>query len=128
MAKMNAFYAQSGGVTAVINTSACAVIETARKHKDKIGKVYAGRDGIIGALTEDLIDTSKEPASNIAGLRYTPGVIPESRGAGASRFDLFKIRGFDAVNYLNGLRMQKMNWVSPQVDPYMLERVEVLRG
>jgi 6-phosphofructokinase len=73
MAKMNAFYAQSGGVTAVINTSACAVIETARKHKDKIGKVYAGRDGIIGALTEDLIDTSKEPASNIAGLRYTPG-------------------------------------------------------
>lgn len=73
MAKMNAFYAQSGGVTAVINTSACAVIETARKHKDKIGKVYAGRDGIIGALTEDLIDTSKEPASNIAGLRHTPG-------------------------------------------------------
>ncbi len=73
MAKMNAFYAQSGGVTAVINTSACAVIETARKHKDKIGKVYAGRDGIIGALTEDLIDTSKEPAANIAGLRYTPG-------------------------------------------------------
>ncbi len=73
MAKLNAFYAQSGGVTAVINTSACAVIETARKHKDKIGKVYAGRDGIIGALTEDLIDTSKEPAANIAGLRYTPG-------------------------------------------------------
>jgi 6-phosphofructokinase 1 len=73
MAKMNAFYAQSGGVTAVINTSACAVIETARKHKDKIGKVYAGRDGIIGALTEDLIDTSKEPAANIAGLRHTPG-------------------------------------------------------
>ncbi|MGN2392586.1 6-phosphofructokinase [Pelomicrobium sp. G1] len=73
MAKLNAFYAQSGGVTAVINTSACAVIETARKHKDKIGKVYAGRDGILGALTEDLIDTSKEPAANIAGLRYTPG-------------------------------------------------------
>jgi 6-phosphofructokinase 1 len=56
MAK-NAFYAQSGGVTAVINASACGVIETARKHKDKIGKVYAGRNGIIGALTEDLIDT-----------------------------------------------------------------------
>ncbi|MEW5710095.1 MAG: 6-phosphofructokinase [Pseudomonadota bacterium] len=73
MAKMNAFYAQSGGVTAVINTSACAVIETARKHKDKIGKVYAGRDGIIGALTEELIDTSKESAASIAGLRYTPG-------------------------------------------------------
>ena len=58
--KKNAFYAQSGGVTAVINASACGVIETARKHKDKIGKVYAGRNGIIGALTEDLIDTSKQ--------------------------------------------------------------------
>ena len=73
MAKKNAFYAQSGGVTAVINASACGVIETARKHKDKIGKVYAGRNGIIGALTEDLIDTSKESARNIAALRHTPG-------------------------------------------------------
>jgi 6-phosphofructokinase 1 len=71
-AKMNAFYAQSGGVTAVINASACGVIETARKHKDEIGKVYAGRNGIIGALTEDLIDTTKEPARNIAALRHTP--------------------------------------------------------
>ncbi len=68
----NAFYAQSGGVTAVINASACGVIETARKHKDKIGKVYAGRNGIIGALTEDLIDTSKESARAIAALRHTP--------------------------------------------------------
>ena len=72
MSKMNAFYAQSGGVTAVINASACGVIETARKHKDKIGKVYAGRNGIIGALTEDLIDTSKESARAIAALRHTP--------------------------------------------------------
>ncbi|HLA74557.1 MAG TPA: 6-phosphofructokinase [Gammaproteobacteria bacterium] len=72
MPKKNAFYAQSGGVTAVINASACGVIETARKHKDKIGKVYAGRNGIIGALTEDLIDTSKESARNIAALRHTP--------------------------------------------------------
>lgn len=70
--KKNAFYAQSGGVTAVINASAAGVIETARKHKDKIGKVYAGRNGIIGALTEDLIDTGKESASAIAQLRYTP--------------------------------------------------------
>ncbi len=69
----NAFYAQSGGVTAVINVSAAAVIETARQHPDKIGKVYAGRDGIIGALTEDLIDTSKEPAAAIRALRWTPG-------------------------------------------------------
>jgi 6-phosphofructokinase len=73
MTKRNAFYAQSGGVTAVINASACGVIETARKHKDRIGKVYAGRNGIIGALTEDLIDTSKESARAIAALRTTPG-------------------------------------------------------
>jgi ATP-dependent phosphofructokinase / diphosphate-dependent phosphofructokinase len=73
MARKNAFYAQSGGVTATINTTACAVIETARKHRDKIGKVYAGRDGIIGALTEDLIDTSREPAASIRALRHTPG-------------------------------------------------------
>src|SRR4030066_364822 len=70
--KMNAFYAQSGGVTAVINASACGVIETARKHKDKIGKVYAGRNGIIGALTEDLIDTTRETDAVIAALRSTP--------------------------------------------------------
>ena len=72
MAKKNIFYAQSGGVTAVINASACGVIETARAHKDKLGKVYAGRNGIIGALTEDLIDTSKESKSAIAALRHTP--------------------------------------------------------
>jgi len=83
MAKMNAFYAQSGGVTAVINASACGVIETARKHKDKIGKVYAGRNGIIGALTEDLIDTSKESAKAIAALRHTP-----SGAFGSCRFKL----------------------------------------
>ncbi len=68
----NAFYAQSGGVTAVINASACGLIETARLHKDQIGKVYAGRNGIIGALTEDLIDTSKESDKAIAALRHTP--------------------------------------------------------
>jgi 6-phosphofructokinase len=69
----NAFYAQSGGVTAVINASAAGVIETARKHAKQIGKVYAGRNGIIGALTEDLIDTSREPAANIRALLHTPG-------------------------------------------------------
>ena len=83
MSKKNAFYAQSGGVTAVINASACGVIETARKHKDKIGKVYAGRNGIIGALTEDLIDTTKESKSAIAALRYTP-----SGAFGSCRFKL----------------------------------------
>src|SRR5260221_1170016 len=69
----NAFYAQSGGVTAVINASAAGVNETARKHRKHIGKVYAGRNGILGALTEDLIDTSKEPAASIRALVNTPG-------------------------------------------------------
>jgi ATP-dependent phosphofructokinase / diphosphate-dependent phosphofructokinase len=71
-AKKNAFYAQSGGVTAVINASAAGVIETARAHRDRIGTVYAGRNGIIGALTEDLIDTGKESAAAIKALRSTP--------------------------------------------------------
>ena len=68
----NAFYAQSGGVTAVINASACGVIETARRHPDRIANVYAGRNGIIGALTEDLIDTGRETEAAIAALRHTP--------------------------------------------------------
>ena len=68
----NAFYAQSGGVTAVINASASGVIETARKHPDKIGTVYAGENGIIGALTENLIDTSIETDTDIAALNHTP--------------------------------------------------------
>jgi 6-phosphofructokinase 1 len=73
MSAKNAFYAQSGGVTAVINATACGVIETARKHRQKIASVYAGRNGIIGALTEDMIDTNRESAKTIAGLRHTPG-------------------------------------------------------
>ena len=83
MTVKNAFYAQSGGVTAVINASACGVIETARKNKDKIGTVYAGRNGIIGALTEDLIDTDLESVEDIAALRSTP-----SGGFGSCRFKL----------------------------------------
>ncbi|WP_339806424.1 6-phosphofructokinase [uncultured Marinobacter sp.] len=73
MAIKNAFYAQSGGVTAVINASACGVIETARKHPEQIGKVYAGRNGIIGALREELIDTSEESEESISALMHTPG-------------------------------------------------------
>jgi 6-phosphofructokinase 1 len=73
MGPKNAFYAQSGGVTAVINASACGVLQTARQHSEKIGKVYAGRNGIIGALTEDLIDTSIESEAAIAALKHTPG-------------------------------------------------------
>ena len=72
MTVKNAFYAQSGGVTAVINASACGVIETARQHSDKIGTVYAGQNGIIGALLENLIDTSKVSDADVAALRHTP--------------------------------------------------------
>jgi ATP-dependent phosphofructokinase / diphosphate-dependent phosphofructokinase len=83
----NAFYAQSGGVTAVINASACGLIEAARRHRNKIAKVYAGRDGIIGALTEDMIDTGKESPAAIRGLRYTPG--------GAFGSARYKLAGID---------------------------------
>ena len=69
----NAFYAQSGGVTAVINASACGVIEAARERPARIGTVFAGRNGILGALREDLIDTGEESADAIAALRQTPG-------------------------------------------------------
>jgi ATP-dependent phosphofructokinase / diphosphate-dependent phosphofructokinase len=86
-APKNAFYAQSGGVSAVINASACGVIETARKHPGKIGTLYAGRDGIVGALTEDLIDTSQESAAAIRALRHTPG--------GAFGSARYKLAGID---------------------------------
>lgn len=88
MAKRNAFYAQSGGVTAVINASACGVLETARAHSDKIGKVFAGRNGIIGALREELIDTSLESEADIAALRHTP-----SGAFGSCRY---KLKSFEA--------------------------------
>jgi 6-phosphofructokinase 1 len=83
----NAFYAQSGGVTAVINASACGVIETARRHRTRIGHVYAGRNGILGALDEDLIDTGRETAASIASLRQTPG--------GAFGSARYKLKGLD---------------------------------
>lgn len=69
----HAFYAQSGGVTAVINATAAAVIETARRYPRVFGKVLAGRNGIVGALEEELIDTSKESAATIRKLKHTPG-------------------------------------------------------
>ena len=73
MKPRNVLYAQSGGPTPVINASACGVIEAARKARGKIGKVYAARNGIVGALAEDLIDTSRESAAAIARLREAPG-------------------------------------------------------
>jgi 6-phosphofructokinase len=85
--KKNAFYAQSGGVSAVINASACGLIETAMRHGRHIGRVYAGRHGIVGALTEDLIDVYKESRETIRGLRHTP--------AGAFGSARFKLKGLD---------------------------------
>ena len=76
----NAFYAQSGGVTAVINASALGVIQTAAAYPDKIGKIYAGQNGILGALREELIDVSQESPEAIQGLMTTPsgafGLLP----------------------------------------------------
>jgi len=85
--RRNAIYAQSGGVTVVVNATACGVIETARRHRRRIGKVLAGRDGIIGVLTEDLIDTSKEAPAAIRALRHTP--------AGAFGSCRYKLKGLE---------------------------------
>ncbi len=83
----NVLYAQSGGVSAVINASACGVIETARRYPRQIGKVFAARHGIVGALTEDLIDVSRESRETIRGLRHTP--------AGAFGSARFKLKGLE---------------------------------
>jgi len=85
--KPNAFYAQSGGVTSVINASAAGVIDACRRHRSRIGKLYAGRDGIVGALTEDLIDVGKEDPATIRALRWTP--------AGAFGSARYKLKDLD---------------------------------
>ncbi len=82
----NAFYAQSGGVTAVINATACGVIQAARKQSDKIGTVFAGRNGILGALREELIDTAQYTNEEIAALKHTP-----SGAFGSCRYKLKSI-------------------------------------
>lgn len=87
MPPKNAFYAQSGGVTAVINASAAGIIQTARHHSDQIGTVYAGHNGILGALNEELIDTSKESDATIEALKHTPG--------GAFGSCRFKLKGLE---------------------------------
>src|SRR5262245_20067997 len=87
MTVKNAFYAQSGGATAVINATACGLIQTARKHPDRIGKLYAGHNGIVGALTENLIDTSQESDATIEKLRHTP-----ASAFGSCRY---KLKGFE---------------------------------
>ena len=109
----NAFYAQSGGVTAVINASACGVLETARRHPDKIANVYAGRNGIIGALTEDLIDTGQETSAAVAALRHTPSGafgscryklkgLEESRAEYERLIDVFKAHDIGYFFYNGG--------------------------
>jgi 6-phosphofructokinase len=69
----NALYAQSGGVTAVINASACGLIETARQYPTQIHKIYAGKNGILGVLQEELVDTTEISPEDIAALKFTPG-------------------------------------------------------
>jgi ATP-dependent phosphofructokinase / diphosphate-dependent phosphofructokinase len=113
MAGRNAFYAQSGGVTAVINASACGVLQTARRHSGEIGKVYAGRNGILGALTEDLIDTSLEPETAVAALKHTPGAafgscryklgsIQEHRGQYERLIEVFRAHDIGFFFYNGG--------------------------
>ena len=113
MPAKNAFYAQSGGPTAVINASACGVLQTARRHSDEIKKVYAGRDGIIGALTEDLIDTSIESDAAIAALKHTPGAafgscryklasINENRAQYERLFEVFQAHDIGFFFYNGG--------------------------
>jgi 6-phosphofructokinase len=131
VAKQNAFYAQSGGVTAVINASACGLIETARRHPGKIGKVYAGRHGIIGALTEDMIDVSKESRATISALRYTPGGafgsaryklagIDKNRAQYARLIDIFRAHNIGYFFYNGGNdsmdTAQKVSEIAVQMD------------
>src|SRR5215470_4729343 len=124
--KRNAFYAQSGGVTAVINATAAGVIETARRHKGKIGKVYAGRDGIIGALTEDLIDTSRESAAAIRQLMHTPGgafgscryklkSLDESRAQYERLIEVFKAHDIGYFFYNGGNDSMDTAWKVSQI-------------
>jgi 6-phosphofructokinase len=131
MSKKNAFYAQSGGVTAVINASACGLIETARRHPDKIGRVYAGRHGIIGALTEDMIDVSKESRAAISALRHTPGGafgsaryklagIDKNRAQYARLIDIFRAHDIGYFFYNGGNdsmdTAQKVSEIAVQMD------------
>src|ERR1700689_2067601 len=131
MARKTAFYAQSGGVTAVINASACGLIETARRHSDKIGKVYAGRHGIIGALTEDMIDVSKESRAAISALRHTPGGafgsaryklagIDKNRAQYARLIDIFRAHDIGYFFYNGGNdsmdTAQKVSEIAVQMD------------
>ena len=71
--KGNIFYAQSGGVTPVINATAAGVIAGYLKNKKVFGKLYIGKNGILGALKEELIDVNNENTKELDLLKYTPG-------------------------------------------------------
>jgi ATP-dependent phosphofructokinase / diphosphate-dependent phosphofructokinase len=126
MTRKNAFYAQSGGVSAVINASACGVLQTARQHSEKIGKVYAGRNGIVGALTEDLIDTSLESEAAIAALKHTPGAafgscryklgsINEHRGQYERLIEVFRAHDIGFFFYNGGGDSQDTTYKVSQI-------------
>jgi len=126
----NAFYAQSGGPTAVINTSACGVLQTARQHSDEINKVYAGRNGTIGALTEDLIDTSIESDAAIAALKHTPGAafgscryrlasIYEHRAQYERLIEVFQAHGIGFFFYNGGGDSQDTAYKVSQIGPIL---------
>jgi 6-phosphofructokinase 1 len=126
MTKKNLLYAQSGGVTPVINATACGVIETAFQYRDRIGKVYAGKDGIIGVLREELIDTSKERKSDIAALRHTPGgafgscrfklrSIEESRAQYERLIEVFKAHNIGYFLYNGGGDSADTAWKVSQI-------------
>ncbi|MBN9560000.1 MAG: 6-phosphofructokinase [Alphaproteobacteria bacterium] len=126
MRPKNAFYAQSGGVSAVINASACGVLETARRHPTQIAKVYAGRNGIIGALTEDLIDTSVESEAAVAALKHTPGAafgscryrlgsLTEQRAQFDRLIEVFRAHDIGFFFYNGGGDSQDTTWKVSQM-------------
>ena len=126
MAVRNAVYAQSGGVTAVINATACGLIQEARRHPERIGKVLAGRDGIIGALTEDLIDTSLESDVDVARLRSTPAgafgscryklkSLEEHRAQYERLIDVFKAHDIGYFFYNGGNDSMDTAWKVSQI-------------
>lgn len=81
----------------------------------------------ISVITrEQIADQNAQTLNQV--LRYTAGVTPETRGAVATRYDMFTIRGFDAHRFWNGLKQQGLYYIEPQLDPYLMERVEVLKG
>ena len=113
MPAQNVLYAQSGGVTATINATACGLIEAARRHRARIGRVYAARNGIIGALTEDLIDITAESPAAIRALRHTPGgafgscrfdlsPLPQGRAQYARLIEVFRAHGIGYFFYNGG--------------------------